>query len=100
LFNILLINIFSCSNDKRENERIVKEDWQEVYYRILNESSLTQGNDPENWADNTNPAHGLDSYSGRHNDYNIFTKKWRMLSAFYHIYSIIVLCLFYIFFRS
>ena len=82
MFNILLINIFSCSNDKRENERIVKEDWQEVYYRILNESSLTQGNDPENWDDNTNPAHVLDSYPGRHNDYNIFTKKWCMFSAF------------------
>ena len=74
MFNILLINIFSCSNDKRENERIVKEDWQEVYYRILNESSLTQGNEAENWDNNTNPAHGLDSYPGRHNDYNIFKK--------------------------
>ena len=82
MFNIWLINIFSCSNDKRENERIVKEDWQEAYYRILNESSLTQGNDPENWADNTNPAHVLDSYPGRHNDYNIFTKKWCVFSAF------------------
>jgi hypothetical protein len=72
LFNIWLINIFSCSNDKRENERIVKEDWQQAYYRILNESSFTQGNGYGVHGavefPHLDPAEGLDRYLNRHNN--------------------------------
>jgi hypothetical protein len=71
--NDLSYNIcFSCSNEKGENERIVKEDWQQAYYRILNESSFTQGNgygvDGAVEFPHLDPAEGLDRYLNRHNN--------------------------------
>jgi len=99
--NDLSYNIcFSCSNEKGENERIVKEDWQQAYYRILNESSFTQGNDPENWADDTNPAHGLDRYLGRHNDNNIFTKKVSYIVCILAYLVYLLFCVYFTYFSE
>ena len=102
--NDLSYNIcFSCSNERGENTRIVKEDWQEAYYRILKESSFTQRiMDPESGGggDSTNPEYGLDRYLGRHNENNIFTKKARYVFCISAYLVYLLFCVYFTYFQN
>ena len=100
--NDLSYNIcYSCSTDRGENTRIVKEDWQEAYYRILKESSFTHRFDSDGGGgDSAYPEYGLDSYLGRHNENNIFKKKARFILCILVYLVYLLFCVYFTYFSE